>query len=54
MRHEWDWSTAGYDTLPETLRDLEDQGWEIFAVCPIGGSEFCRIVYRRELRESEK
>lgn len=48
--HEYKWTTADWDdTLPATLEKLEDEGWEIFTVTSMGGSEYCWIVYRREV-----
>ena len=44
--YKYSWSTANWDTLPESLANLEREGWEIFTVCPLSGSQFCKIVYR--------
>jgi hypothetical protein len=46
-KHKYSWCSASWDTLPETLTQLEMEEWEIFSVCPLGGSEFVKIVYRR-------
>jgi hypothetical protein len=46
--NKWTWCTAEWDTLPETLANLEAEGWEIFTVCPIGELEkFVKVIYRR-------
>jgi hypothetical protein len=48
MIHEWTWQVSEWDKLPEDLRQAEIEGWEIFAVCPIGELErFVKIVMRR-------
>jgi hypothetical protein len=49
-RYDYSWSSAAWDTLPETCRKLEDDGWEILTVCPLGGSDFCRVVTRKEIK----
>jgi hypothetical protein len=50
LRHQWSWSTSEWGILPETLEDLESQGWEIFAVIEIGEmGRFVKIVYRKRL-----
>jgi hypothetical protein len=47
-KHEYSWCTAEWDTLPETLQNLEKEGWFIFAVVPIGTMDrFLKVIYRR-------
>jgi hypothetical protein len=48
--HKYSWCTAEWDTLPETLQDLEKEGWYILTVVPIGTMDrFLKVIYRRPL-----
>jgi hypothetical protein len=32
LKYEWTWATSDWNTLNQSLQQLEDMGWEIFSV----------------------
>ena len=51
--NEYSWTSAEWESLGKTLEQLEREGWEIIAICPLGGSQFCRIVHRRRKKGTD-
>lgn len=45
--HDWYQFTCSDSTLIPRLDDLEAEGFEIFAITNLAGSEFVRVVYRK-------
>lgn len=54
--HKWDWYTAEMAGLSATLQKFEREGWEIFAVNPVGdiSNKFCTVIIRRPYREAKR
>lgn len=48
MRYEWAYTASAWINVPANLEKLEKEGWEVFSVCALGGSDYCHIVHRRE------
>lgn len=45
---EWTWCTAEWNTLPETLNCLQDEGCSILTVVEIGETgRFVKVVYQK-------
>ena len=49
--HKYTWFTSDWNSIPKTLQELEEDGWEIFTVAPVGGSDYCHVVCRKPKEE---
>lgn len=47
MIHNWSYVNVQWGLIPQEARDLEERGFEIFAISSMN-SEFCRIIYRKQ------
>lgn len=46
-KYNWFCVTHTWDVLLPRLEDLDAEGFEVFAICPMGGSDYVQVVYRK-------
>lgn len=52
-KYQWTWETGEWDSLSESLRAIEDNGWEVFSIVEVGElGRFVKIISRKPLSEA--
>jgi hypothetical protein len=44
---QWTWSICEWDTLSDSLAEMDAQGWEVFTIVNTDTVKHCRVVYKK-------